>query len=229
MRVACSTLILAACWATVAMAGQGGETSPEQALARAVAFLANEVPSWPRENRCFSCHNNGDAFRALHLARRAASEDAPTGLVAALADTEAWLRKPEGWKDNGGEEEFSDKRLATVQFAVALAQLERTDGIRVQETARPLLPAAQLVVQQQANDGSWPIDAAGSVGSPTTYGTTLATVLARGVLHQADPMQFGAAIAKADRYLSQIRPQRVFDAAALLLWLTDPAVPAVDS
>jgi hypothetical protein len=28
---------------------------------RAVAFLTREVPRWSVENRCFSCHNNGDA------------------------------------------------------------------------------------------------------------------------------------------------------------------------
>ena len=38
------------------------EEGPE---ARAVAFLVREVPSWSVENKCYSCHNNGDAARAI--------------------------------------------------------------------------------------------------------------------------------------------------------------------
>ena len=40
------------------------ERSPKSPEARAVAFLAAEVPRWFRENKCYSCHNNGDAARA---------------------------------------------------------------------------------------------------------------------------------------------------------------------
>lgn len=229
MRLALLALILTAGWTSIAVAGQGGAVTPEQAITRAVTFLAREVPVWPSQNRCYSCHNNGDAFRALHLAAEAAGDNMPAVPSKALADTAVWLRKPDGWKENGGEEEFSDKRLATVQFAVALAQLERAGGAKANQQARSLLAAAQLVVEQQAADGSWPIDAAGSVGSPVTYGTPLATVMARAVLHQADPKRFQDSIAKADRWLAAFRPQRVFDAAALLLWLTDPAIPAAST
>lgn len=228
MRVATLGLILSLCWPVVAAAEQGGAAAPDQAVARAVAFLAREVPAWPVENRCFSCHNNGDAFRALHRAATGKNQpaNAPPVPEKALVATAAWLGKPEGWEDNGGEVEFSDKRLATVQFAVALAQIDRT-GKRQDDAARPLLVAGQLLVEQQAEDGSWSIDAAGSVGSPATYGTPLATVMARAVLHQADPQRFGGAIAKADDWLAKFQPQRVFDAAALLLWLTDGNVTAL--
>ena len=37
---------------------------------RAVAFLSREVPRWKRENDCYSCHNNGDAARALIVAKQ---------------------------------------------------------------------------------------------------------------------------------------------------------------
>ena len=37
---------------------------------RALAFLCREVPRWSRENHCFSCHNNGDAARALYAGDR---------------------------------------------------------------------------------------------------------------------------------------------------------------
>ena len=251
MRIAALGIVLAACCVNGAV-GREPEESPDRAIQRAVAFLAREVPSWPKENRCFSCHNNGDAFRALHLAavdrnQRTANaqtpgnpsggraHESPAGAVPAesLAETIAWLRNPQGWKDNGGEVEFSDRRLAAVQFAAALAQVERTRraaGIAPQAADQPpqmpgfkspLRLAAQQVAEQQGDDGAWAIDAAGSVGSPVTYGTPLATVVARAVLQQADATRFGPSIAKADHWLAQFRPQRVLDAAALLLWLVD--------
>ncbi len=54
----------------VLMASDGlpEQSSPE---AKAVAFLTAEVPRWSRENHCYSCHNNGDAARALFQASRA--------------------------------------------------------------------------------------------------------------------------------------------------------------
>ena len=39
--------------------------APQGVEARAVAYLAAEVPRWRREHPCYSCHNNGDAARAL--------------------------------------------------------------------------------------------------------------------------------------------------------------------
>src|SRR5258706_12354978 len=78
--------------------------SPEQ---KAVRYLTVEVPRWSRENRCFSCHNNGDAARAL-FAARAMRMTVP---VAALADTTTWLAQPERWDDNKGNPPFTDKNL----------------------------------------------------------------------------------------------------------------------
>lgn len=97
--------------------------SPE---ARAVAFLVVEVPRWSRENHCFSCHNNGDAARALYEASRAGFR-VP---VDAMAGTTAWLNRPEDWDHNGGDGPFSDKRLARVAFTAALATATRTGSIR---------------------------------------------------------------------------------------------------
>ena len=63
------------------------DQSPEQ---RAVDYLARETPRWSKENGCFSCHNNGDAARALYAASRRGYK-VPAD---ALADTTAWLRRP---------------------------------------------------------------------------------------------------------------------------------------
>ncbi len=163
------------------------DPSPSTALHKALRFLERDVPQWPRENKCFSCHNNGDAGRALYLAQRMQHPLAPQ----ALQTTTTWLLNPAGWDDNGGEVEFSDRRLATVQFAAALLEVQPSRDQRARHE-RAIQAAARLVAEQQAPDGSWPIDAAGSVGSPTTYGVTLATVTAWRVLSRAQAAGGGA-------------------------------------
>lgn len=173
-------------------------SSPE---ARAVRYLAREVPRWPLKNNCFSCHNNGDAARALREARR---RSLPFD-GAALESTDRWLRRPEGWKNNGPEVEYSDKKLATLQFAHALAD----DG-----PGEALTRAAGMVRDLQEPDGSWAVDADGQPGSPVTYGRTLATVVARRILLAAG---FADAAASAERWLQSRMPAGVLDAGALLL------------
>src|SRR5271165_6032925 len=94
--------------------------------ARAVAFLGGEVPRWPREKHCFSCHNSGDAARALIRAGQA-------GLPVpadALAQTTAWLQQPEGWERNGGDGPNNDRRLARVAFTAALATAVATGRVK---------------------------------------------------------------------------------------------------
>src|SRR4029079_3455261 len=91
---------------------------PAIAESRAVHFLIREVPAWSRDNGCFSCHNNGDGARALYLAK-AQSVEVP---AVALTDTTDWLKKPDGWDNNKGDAGFSDKRLARIEFANALAE-----------------------------------------------------------------------------------------------------------
>jgi hypothetical protein len=105
---------------TLAAGARGEEPSsppPPSPEARALGFLTGEVPRWSRENHCFSCHNNGDAARALYAALEASVALPPT----ALADTNRWLADPARWDHNGGDGPFSDKRLARLQFASALA------------------------------------------------------------------------------------------------------------
>ena len=100
--------------------------SPEQ---RAVEYLTQEVPRWQRENHCYSCHNNGDAARALFAARRAGYAFADD----VLSDTVRWLRQPGEWDNNHGNPGFSDTRLARIQFAAALAEA----GWRIQRRCWP--------------------------------------------------------------------------------------------
>src|SRR3954447_21847445 len=96
---------------------------PEQ---RAAAYLSQEVPKWARENHCYSCHNNGDAARALYQAARSGRRVDQR----ALADTTGWLLQPAGWDHNGGDGPFNDKRLARIAFTAALATAVSTDWVR---------------------------------------------------------------------------------------------------
>ena len=84
------TIIGHGCWSG-RRRGAGGrrsnlDDSPEQL---AVTFLSFEVPRWPVENGCYSCHNNGDAARALYTAVGMAM---PVELQA-LRDTTDWVQR----------------------------------------------------------------------------------------------------------------------------------------
>jgi hypothetical protein len=184
--------------------------APSTPEARAVRFLAREVPDWPLKNKCYSCHNNGDAARALYAARSSSIAFDP----AALETTARWLRRPDDWKHNGPPGEFNDKRLATLQFAHALVAGVESGAL---EAKRELLRAAGRVRDLQDADGSWAVDADGLPGSPVTYGRTLATVVALKVFLAADRVGFAEAITRAERWLRNQKPVGVLDAAALLL------------
>jgi hypothetical protein len=179
---------------------------------RALAFLAREVPRWAAENHCYSCHNNGDAARALYAAVR-------LGLTvprAALADTTRWLGRPDRWERNSPDGPFNDKKLARLQFAAAL--VEAADAGLVKDDGAPAR-AAELVAGHQDADGSWPIDADGSPGSPATHGRALATYLARRTLARTDAKKFAPALARADAWARRAPVKSVPDAAGVLLAL----------
>jgi len=184
------------------------------AEARAVAFLLREVPAWSRENGCFSCHNNGDAARALFQAARQ-GYDIP---AEALRATQTWLAAPQHWDENKGDPGFSDKRLADVQFAAAWLTGWETGQL----TSRDALPpAAHRLLAGQDQTGAWPIEAGNVVGSPATYGTPLATWQAWRVLQAAQRIapeaQIARAAQRAETWLRQRRPQNVMLAATLVL------------
>ena len=173
-------------------------------------FLSREVPRWSRENHCFSCHNNGDAARALYEASRA-------GLrvpAEAMAGTTAWLARPSGWDHNGGDGPFSDKRLARVAFTSALAAATRAGSNRDRAALRD---AADRLARDQADDGSWTLEGEESPGSPAAYGRVLATFLAREGLAAADPDRFRAAIGRADGWLMRRELRTVADASVGLM------------
>ena len=133
--------------------------------------------------------------------------------ASALADTSAWLARPDQWKNNKGDPGFSDPRLADLQFASALLTAIETGHMT---NKHALKAAVGLVRQHQAQDGSWPVEPANPVGSPGTYGTAQATFV--GWQLTKDP--------RAAAWLRRLTPDNVPAAAALLL--VTNSQPAID-
>jgi len=179
-------------------------------LQSALTFLAREVPRWERENHCYSCHNNGDAARALYLGRQ-------KGYIVqneAISGTTQWLLTPARWDEIHGTPAASDKKLARIQFTAALAEAVRTGEVKT----KPILESASAaLIKLQSSDGSWQVDTGGLPGAPATYGTALATYLSRRSLELQKRSQFEDAIKRATHWLSTTKPKSTVDAAALLL------------
>lgn len=167
--------------------------APEE---RAIGHLSREVPAWFAENRCYSCHNNGDAARALLLARKHGYKVAD----AALRDTLEWLRHPDRWDSNRGDPRFSDKDMARLQFSVALAS-----------SGGPV--PVEALLRMQGRDGAWRVAGEVGVSSPVSWGTALATAMVRAVIRDADT----GAGARAEEYLRALPVRSTVDAAAVLL------------
>jgi hypothetical protein len=200
------------CLEEAALAGEKATPASREALGRAIDYLAREVPRWSADNGCYSCHNNGDGARALYTAHRLGWHVDPD----VLADTTAWLRQPAGWEHNGGEGDFNDPRLATIQFGAALAAAIDAGATH---DVTPLAEAAGLIAAWQQPDGAWVVDPQAVVGSPVTYGTALATASARRLLAKTDSDRFAPHVAAADGWLRTHEPKTVLDAAGVLLGL----------
>ena len=82
--------------------------------------------------------------------------------------------RPGDWDSNRGNPLASDKKLARIQFAAALAEAAAD--------IRALIAAADSLLPYQEKDGSWQVDSGAAVGSPVTYGPVLATYMVRRTL-----------------------------------------------
>jgi squalene cyclase len=129
-----------------------------------------------------------------------------------LDDTTGWLLAPANWEHNQGTPGFNNVRLAKIQFAAALAEAV-TDGLAAGRGK--LVEAARMLVAEQDADGSWKVDTGGAPGAPATYGTTLATYMARRSLEVVGG--FGESVSRANRWLERSMPGNVLEAAAMLL------------
>jgi hypothetical protein len=198
------------------MKGQPANSAPDDATpeARALDYLAREVPRWKADNKCYSCHNNGDAARALCIARRRGHAFPDKALV----DTSRWLAQPAEWDKNGDSQQAKDTGLARIQFAAAL--VDAIDAGLVKDD-KALAKAAALVAERQHKDGSWPVSNTDNIGGPTTYGTALATFQAQRVLRRADKDKYREPLARAEKWARGLDVKNVLDAAAVLLCLED--------
>jgi hypothetical protein len=196
---------------TVAWAA-GAASLPAQAPAspeaKAVAFLVGAVSRWQTGQSCRSCHHDGDAARALFLAS-ARGHDVGDGLKA----TEAFLEAPAQWASNKGHE--ADEGLARLQFAAALAAA----GERDLRPSDALVEAATLILADQQLDGSWMPDASDGPGSPLTWGTAVATWMARSTLIASGRQPDDFAVAQTDRWLRTVEVSSVSDASGVVLGL----------
>lgn len=192
----------------------GGENAPNPSEGKAVEFLKREVPAWSTNNNCFSCHNNGDAARALYVA----DEKGYRIPTTVLADTTSWLAQPPRWKTNKGDPRVSDQRLANLQFALALLTALQTGHLT---DRKPLREAARKVAEDQNPSGAWVTDSGAAVGSPVTYGSVLATTLACRVLKAAGLDEHKNRVERGERWLLQTPVDSVTGAAAFLLAGTD--------
>lgn len=203
----CRAIATLALLPTAVLAAEPRRHEPE---ARAIVFLTGEVPRWSRENHCFSCHNNGDAARALYGGLRAGFSIPK----AALEDTNNWLSDPQRWEHNGGDGPFSDKRLARLQFTAALAAGRGSGQVNDPES---FIRAAGRLARDQSPDGSWPLEGENNPGSPTTYGPFLATYLARESLKSADPVRFREPIDRSGRWLAVHESKSLMDVSVALM------------
>jgi hypothetical protein len=196
------------------------EDAESAAIDRAVAFLAAEVPKWKQENHCYSCHNNGDAVRALLQAHDAGRLNE----LAPIDDTITFLATPEKWDANGPDGPFKDLKLQRIQFGAALAEAHAT---RVLDNRAAWRKAAKLVAENQSPEGCWDTDAPGTVGSPVTYGRALATALAAKMLSRSGG-DFSHEVDNARHWFEVNEPKNVLDAAATILGLAGEVGEAVD-
>jgi hypothetical protein len=180
------------------------------AIAKGVDYLKKEVPKWKAEHPCYSCHNNGDATRAL-LVASAKKYDIGTS----LDDTLTFLKQPSQWNQNKAPSGFDDKVLARIQFASALAVAERYG----KAASTDLDAAAKLLVADQQADGSWQLDDSQSLGSPATYGTILATASARASLIASGIQPDNFTIVQIDKWVRGVQPENVLDASGTILAL----------
>ena len=180
-------------------------------IGRGVGFLATEVPKWKAEHPCYSCHNNGDATRALLVAQSKGFD-----IGTSVDDTLAFLKQPAAWEQNKTRDgSGDDKTLARVQFASALAVAERHG----KASSTDLEAAAKLLIADQQLDGSWTLDQSKSIASPATYGTIIATWSARTTLISSGMQPDNFTIVQTDKYFRGLTPENVIDSAATLLGL----------
>lgn len=191
------------------------------ATARSLEFLSREMSEWPRENGCYSCHNNGDAARAIYLAMR--MERFPLGRTV----SDSWLKEPSGWQlpdEEKGPE--GDQSLADLQFALAaerwaeVARHQDRDPEAVAEVGQVMAEARSRVRRGLVEETHWPADPTSELGSPVTYGPRLGTAMARQLLGPGETAATRQVWRRSRDWLLSQPLRGTMDAAARILGLT---------
>jgi hypothetical protein len=184
--------------------GQSSAT-PE---AKAVAYLVKQVAGFKGKQGCASCHHNGDGARVLLLASHRGLD-----VGEAVTETRAFLQNPAGWATNKGHGD--DEGLMRLQFTAALAAAGEKDL----NPSPALVEAAKLLLADQMKDGSWAPDATDPPNSPLTWGTAIATWMARTALIASGREPDDFAVAQTDRWLRTVEVETVPDSAGVVLGL----------
>lgn len=185
----------------------------------ALDFLEEQVSSWPKENGCFSCHNNSDAAQALFRAKQFG-----WGVEAgSMASTVDWLSNPERWDKQQGDPNVGDQQLADIQFASALVRAVDA-GLLPGDKWSPSV--ARLLVDHQTPDGNWVIEKQDSLGSPAAPGNALATLKAWIYLNHAPIEDTKESVRKASGFLRNMSMENVSQTAAKLMFIRESGVQA---
>jgi len=185
----------------------------------ALDFLEEQVASWPRENGCFSCHNNSDAPQTLFAARQYGWDIAGDSISSTLD----WLSSPEKWDKQQGDPNVSDQQLADVQFASALVKAVSAGVLGEEKWNRSV---ARKLVGYQTPEGNWVIEKQDSLGSPAAPGHALATLKAWTYLNHVSFEESEKAVNKAAGFLRNMPLESVSQTAAKLLFIRASGVQA---
>lgn len=200
------------CVIAASVFGQDAQDPPR----RAARYLDLQAEQWTADNGCYSCHNQGDAARAIFRAARHQLVPSPRALW------DEWLARPARWDLPEADGPDSDQRLADLQFA--LAAREAADILKP-DSREALTAAARRAARHISADGSWPADPTSSLGSPVTYGKVLGTVLLRDLLKHVGPAEFQDEITRCETWLRNQRPASVTEMAAWTYAFRDSTEP----
>jgi hypothetical protein len=184
-------------------------TVARPAIERAIHYLTDQTAQWAAETTCYACHHHGDGARALMMALERGWPVPPQALLA----SRPWLSAPRRWDEEGRQGEFFDPTLSAIQFGSAMLVARQ---VYAGDWDAAIQAAAAQAAQRQQADGSWQIDAPGTLGSPITYGPFLATARGRELMIAAGS-RYDAQRQRAERWLARQVPRSVMDAAVLLM------------
>lgn len=192
----------------------------EPSIRLALDFLEEQVASWPKENGCFSCHNNSDAAQALFTAKQHGWDIQEEATSATLE----WLAQPGQWDKQKGDPNVSDQQLADIQFASALMIAVETgmlDRDKIDEQV------GLKLVEYQKPEGNWVVEKQDSLGSPAAPGNALATLKAWSYLKSANLAEGKKALRLASNNLRNLPLQSVSQTATKLLFIEASKVKAM--